>query len=157
MFTLSDDLSGIALPGDRFELRRHHTLEGLFGRENAKTLTAGLSADTADTVQFMRPGTGAVDCRQPHGRRAERGRGAPAAGPRRGSPTAPRRPAARPAAQSAACARSDTAVTVSPSATTSASTSTRTASPSTTAPERIALASLSPISRCTSRRSGRAP
>lgn len=50
--TLGDDLTGIALPGDGFAVRRHHTAGGLFGKAGAGSLQSGTAADSVD---FIRP------------------------------------------------------------------------------------------------------
>lgn len=56
---LSDDLQSIALPGDRFEVRRHHTLGGLFEKAGSGQLQASANPLTADSVDFIRPDGGA--------------------------------------------------------------------------------------------------
>lgn len=54
VLTLGDDLTGIATAGDRFEVRRHHTLLGLFNRTNSGSLDSGASMTAADNVQFAK-------------------------------------------------------------------------------------------------------
>lgn len=53
-FLLGDDLSRLALPGDAFAIRRHHTLSGVFEKPNAGVLQAGTDASVADAVHFIR-------------------------------------------------------------------------------------------------------
>lgn len=55
VLTLSDDLTGIAIAGDGVEVRRHHTLTGLFDRANAGNLTPGLNSSVADLLQLVQP------------------------------------------------------------------------------------------------------
>ncbi len=54
VLTLGDDLTGIATAGDRFEVRRHHTLLGLFNRTNSGSLDSGASMTAGDNVQFAK-------------------------------------------------------------------------------------------------------
>ncbi len=55
VLTLGDDLTGVAAPGDTFEIRRHHTLAGLFDRANAGAPASGMNSTDADNVQFVKP------------------------------------------------------------------------------------------------------
>jgi uncharacterized repeat protein (TIGR01451 family) len=55
VLTLTDDLSAIAALGDGVEVRRHHTLTGLFDRANAGNLTPGLNSSVADLLQLVQP------------------------------------------------------------------------------------------------------
>ena len=52
---LGEDLRAIALSGDGFEIRRHHTLGSLFGRSQAGALQSGANAAVADNVQLLQP------------------------------------------------------------------------------------------------------
>ncbi|RYD20036.1 MAG: hypothetical protein EOP88_16635 [Verrucomicrobiaceae bacterium] len=54
VLTLGDDLTGIASAGDRFEVRRHHTLLGLFNRTNSGNLDSAATMTAGDNVQFAK-------------------------------------------------------------------------------------------------------